>query len=240
MSFSDVIDLLASAFPMRLTRGVHQFKVKNVHLQLMGDDHALTAMVTPGVPFASHVRSVGDGGLTVYFKSDAPASVGFTGFDESESLMFKDVHTLHDAPLLLKTLLLIISFEDRLRETVCDLWEACVDPRWSIVIQPHSALDIEHERGSISLAHADDCVYVFAYPIEGVYDRFLAWNGFQPRHPRGLRSGALMLGDAVFVGAQEEDESTLSFAYRFPDEEDELRGLMAALVWIFRVHLEKY
>ena len=56
MSFADIVSLLSSAFPVSITHGVHQFKVKNVVLQLMGDDHTLTAMVTPGALFASHVR----------------------------------------------------------------------------------------------------------------------------------------------------------------------------------------
>jgi hypothetical protein len=236
MSFSDLIDLLSPLFPLRLTHGVHQFNVKNTHLQLMGDDHMLTAMVTPGALFATHLRSAGGGGLLVAFKSDAPECVGISGFDGEQSLMFRGINTSDDAPLLLKTLILIIDFEDRLSEMVCDLWEKFADPRWSITIQPTSTLDIEHECGSISLTHVEDCVYVSAYPLVGIYDRFIAWSGLPTFD--GLRSGTLMLGDAVFVGAK--DGVALSFAYRFPDDEDEIRGVMAALVWIFRAHLEKY
>ena len=237
MSYSDIVHLLSSSFPLQITHGVHQFTVKNVTLQMMGDDRTLTAMVTPGAPFVSHLRSAGDGGLCVAFKLDAPRSVGMTGFDENESIMFKNVNTFNDAPFLLRTLILIIDFEDRLRELMCDLWEKCTDPLWSITIHPTSALDIEHELGSISVTHADDCVYVFARPLVGVYDSFVAWGG--PQQYGGFRSGVLMLGDSVFAGAQEEDGAALSFAYRFPDDEDEIRGVVAALVWIFKAYLEK-
>jgi hypothetical protein len=234
MTFSDIVHLLSSSFPLQITHGVHQFNVKNTHLQLMGDDHMLTAMVTPGALFATHLRSAGGGDLLVAFKSDAPECVGISGFDGGQSIIFRGINTFDDAPLLLKTLLLIIDFEDHLSEMVCDLWDKFADPLWSITIQPTSALVIDHECGSISLTHAEDCVYVFAYPLVGIYDRYIAWSG--PPTFDGLRSGTLMLGDDVFVGAK--DGAALSFAYQFPDDEDEIRGVMAALVWIFRAHLE--
>jgi hypothetical protein len=235
MSFSDVISVLSSAFPVRRTRGVHQFKVKNVHLQLMGNDETLTAMVTPGAPFASHLRTMGGGDLAVAFKDDAPGSVGFTGFDGNSSLMFRNVRTFDEAPLLIKTLLLIIDFEDRLREMVCDLWERFVDPRWSITMQPTSALEIAHARGGISLTHAGDSVFVFACPLAGVYDRFVVWDG---PHSSNHRTGTLVLGNVLFAGVQEEDGGVLSFSYNFPDDEDVIERVLAALIWIFRVRLE--
>ena len=236
MSFADIVSLLSSAFPVSITHGVHQFKVKNVVLQLMGDDHTLTAMVTPGAPFASHVRRVGGGDLAVAFKGDTPASLGFTGFDEKESLMFRHIKTFNDAPVLIRTLLLIADFEDQLREMVCDLWERFVDPRWSSSVHHTSALDIEHKRGGVRLTHAGDCVYVFAHPLVAAYDRFVVWDGHRPAS--NGRVGTLVLGDAVFLGAQEEDGGVLSFAYRFPDDEDVIRAVVAALVWIFRVYLD--
>jgi len=234
MSFSDIVSLLSTSFPVRVTRGVHQFKIKDVHLQLKGDDSKLTAMVTPGAPFASHVRCVGAHGFVLTFKTNTPNAVATTGFDQKRSFMFKDVDTFNDAPLLLRTLILIISFEDRFRCFVSNLWEKHADPLWSISIRSPSALEIEHEEGSIRLTHGEDCVYIFAYPIEGIYDRYITWSG-QPTDD--MRSGTLRLEDSVFVGMEEEDGSTLSFAYRYPDEEDEINDVMGALVWIFRAHL---
>jgi hypothetical protein len=235
MSFSDIVSVLSSSFPVRITRGVHQFKVKNVHLQLMGNDETLTAMVTPGAPFASHLRSMEGGELAVVFKEDAPQSVGFTGFDGNSSLMFRDVPTFDEAPTLLKTLLLIIDFENHLREMVCDLWDRFIDPRWSITIQPTSALEITHARGGISLTHAGDSAFVFACPLAGVYDRFVVWDG---PHSSNHRTGTLVLGKILFAGVQEEDGGVLSFSYTFPDDEDAIHQVLAALVWIFRVRLE--
>jgi hypothetical protein len=238
MSYNAIVHLLQSSLDHRVSLGVHQFRVQNTVLQLSGDDTTVAVMVTPGTAFERHLRLVGNGFLCLSFKSNHPRNLAFTGFDARESLMFRDVRTPDDAPLLIKTLLLVVDFETRLRDMVCAMWDEYVDPVWTVVVHPSSAMDVEHEIGSVRLARADDSVHIFAEPLTGVFDPFIVWDGSSGLD--GFRTGALTVGDAVFPGAQEENDTTVSFSYHFPDDEEELHTVMSALVWILHTHLTSH
>jgi hypothetical protein len=210
MIFNALINTLQSVLPMSTTLGVHLFKLHDVQLQLAGNDDTVSAMVTPGAPFASYLL---EGGC-LSFQGNAPESKAITGFDSFGSLMFRHVQTAEDAPLLIRTLLLIADFEHQLRETVCAMWEEALDPRWTTTIHPSCMLTVEHARGSIWLTRFQDRVQICAQPI-GCF---------------------VVSSDVLEVG--EAHGSALMLSFHLPDDEDRLRGAMAALVTGFRAHLD--
>ena len=195
----------------------------------------ISVLVAPGAPFEPYFLSYGQGRWRLKFKDSMPATTAVSGFGHSGGFLFAGVRDPEEACLLLSTLFRIIEFDQSLCAFMRSLYDEClVSLIWSTHIYGGDRLRLVHEMGEISVTHANDQICVSAQPLDSVYERFMVWTGcFE-----GYRNGVLVYGTAQFVGGQEKFGSVLSFSFRFPDEEEEIRSLVRLLVSILGEHLQ--
>jgi hypothetical protein len=234
--FSSIVRSLGTCFPVR--SGVHSsaFSVGDVEVEIINcSNGGVSVLVAPGAPFESHLLSYGNGRWRLRFQDEMPATMAVSGFGHGGGLLFAGIEDSKEACLLLRTLFRIIDYDRSLCAFVRSLYDECLASSiWTARSYGGDSMRLTHELGEIRVARAGDQICIYAQPLDAVYERFMVWTGcFE-----GLRNGVLVHGATQFVGGQEEFGSMLSFAFRFPDDEDETRSLLRLLVSIFEEHVQ--